>query len=163
MNETLALSHNRIALVLEKRDGSKYLTIIDAQDYPTVGALRWHHVHTGRTDYAKNQGTYLHRVILPGTALVDHKDHDGLNNTRSNLRPATHSENHANSPLLTNNTSGFKGVYWSKEKNKWQAQITIRGHRQNLGRYATPELAAEAYNKAASEAFGAHARLNEVT
>lgn len=54
--------------------------------------------------------------------------------------------------LSKNNTSGFKGVYWNKEKGKWVAQITFRRKNYNLGRYDNIEDAVAA-RKAAEERF----------
>lgn len=85
---------------------------------------------------------------------LDHKDRDGLNNRILNLRPATRQQNAANSNLSKRNTSGYKGVYWSKKMNCWWAAITIQGRQKSLGCYKTPEEAFEAYKIAATEAFG---------
>ena len=53
-----------------------------------------------------------------------------------------------------NNKSGYKGVYWSKERKKWCAQITINNKTKGLGRYDTIEEAIEARKKAAKEYYG---------
>lgn len=90
--------------------------------------------------------------------FVDHKDHDGLNNRRSNLRWATQSQNCVNTSKLARGVSGFRGV--SKMRNKWHAAVNVSKKRIHLGTYVTAEEAAKAYDRAAREHFGEFARLN---
>jgi hypothetical protein len=94
---------------------------------------------------------YVYGQFIP---RVDHKDRDGLNNRLINLRPATRSQNAANSNLSARNTSGYKGVYWSKKMNCWWAAITVNGRQKSLGCFDNPESAFEAYKIAATKAFG---------
>lgn len=111
---------------------------------------------------------YLHRVILSrmlGRELTradecDHIDLDKLNNQRSNLRLATHSENVRNRRKHRDNSSGYKGVYLSKKSYAWTAQICVHGKIKHLGSYKTPELAYEAYCKAAEIYHGDFARID---
>lgn len=95
----------------------------------------------------------LGRDLLPGER-VDHWDHNGLNNRRSNLRLATPSQNAINSRLAQNNTSGFKGVSWYKKTQKWKAQISFRGKRLGLGYFVSPQEAYAAYCEAAIRLYG---------
>lgn len=108
---------------------------------------------------------YMHRLILGLGAdeSVDHKDGDGLNNTRANLRPATHQQNLCNQILSAANTSGFKGVIRREQRNMtaWRAQIKFRGQNIFIGNYPTPEDAARAYDRKALELFGSFAKTNE--
>lgn len=103
---------------------------------------------------------YMHCVILPNVPRVDHRDGDGLNNQEGNLRTATHSQNLANRGPQKNNSSGYKGVSWSKCAQKWEARIKVRGRQQFLGLFSTPKQAAEVYDAAAKEAFGEFAFQN---
>lgn len=64
---------------------------------------------------------------------IDHIDRDRSNNRISNLRPATVSQNILNSKTSKKNTSGHKGVYWSKVRSKWVAQICVDRRAINLG------------------------------
>ena len=91
---------------------------------------------------------------------VDHKDRKGANNIWRNLRVATHSQNHGNRTKLSTNTSGYKGVCWDKSRNKWMSHIMVRGKRITIGRFNTPEQAAEAYRLKALELFGEFARCS---
>ena len=89
---------------------------------------------------------------------VDHINGCKWDNRACNLRECSQSENMANQGIAAHNTSGFKGVHWSKAANKWVAQIRVRGKNDHLGVFETKELASAAYEKAAKEAFGEFAR-----
>jgi len=92
---------------------------------------------------------------------VDHKDGNGLNNRKANLRLCTNSQNQANrNGTQRNNTSGFNGVTWSKHDKKWRAKIMLNKKRVHLGGYYTAAEAANAYDKAAIKLFGEFARVN---
>lgn len=88
---------------------------------------------------------------------VDHRDLGRGNNRWQNLRPATDSQNQANSAKRKCNSSGYKGVTW--HDGKWQAQIKVRGRCQFLGRFESPEAASLAYAAEAQQVFGEYARL----
>jgi len=107
-----------------------------------------------------------HRWILgePEGLQVDHIDGNGLNNQRHNLRVATRQQNMCNQPKYTNNTSGYKGVSFdnSSRLRPWAANIQANGKTKKIGRYATADLAAEAYNKAAIELHGEFTHLNVI-
>jgi hypothetical protein len=100
----------------------------------------------------------MHRVIA-GTAghlQTDHKDGDGLNNRRSNLRPCTSAQNKANVGLRSDNRSGFRGVSRNAQDNCWIARIQGR----HIGVFRDAVDAARAYDDAARKAFGEFAHLN---
>jgi hypothetical protein len=88
--------------------------------------------------------------------LLDHKDENRSNNSISNLRLADKSLNGANRGKQKNNTSGFKGV--KKHRQKWVAQITVKGENRYLGIFQSPQEAAYAYEKAAREFYGEFAK-----
>lgn len=108
----------------------------------------------------------LHRVImervlgrpLASNELVDHRDMNGLNCSRENLRLATNQQNQANRPAQKNNKSGYKGVFWYKRANKWRAVIKLDGKQIHLGLFSNPEDAYKAYLEKAKELFGEYAR-----
>lgn len=106
------------------------------------------------------KGYLVHRVIwLLQTgkwpeAEVDHVNGVGSDNRWLNLREATHAENGRNLKKKSNNSSGYAGVCWNKDCQKWMARITLHGTGYHLGLYDTPEDAAQAYNGAAAIVFG---------
>lgn len=102
---------------------------------------------------------YLHRA-LTGYSMVDHINHDTLDNRQTNLREVTPQQNQWNKRPMRGSSSKYKGVGWRSDKNKWDAQIRTNGKRRFLGYYEVEEQAAVAYDKAASELFGEFAWLN---
>lgn len=113
--------------------------------------------------YTKIKGKcfYLHRLIMnaPKGKYVDHLDGNGLNNVVSNLRLCTNSENGSYSKKRTSNTSGYKGVYFSRNKNLWVAQIRIN-YKKKTSYHKTKEDAARAYDALAKVYFKEFAILN---
>lgn len=89
---------------------------------------------------------------------IDHKNGDRLDNRIDNLRLATRSMNNGNSKKPKTNTSGFKGVYWHSQRERWCAGIRCNGQTTYLGLFDTPESAHEAYMAAARRIFGEFAR-----
>ncbi len=157
--KTIPLSKGKTALVSD-------------EDFKYLSRFKWYAGHTNpwqwyayRNAWVAGRKTMLtmHRHIMgsPRGMDVDHRDGDGLNNTRENLRICTRSENLQNRKLNANNTSGYRGVL--KYKNRWLVQMTIAGKRRRLGLFATAEEAAQAYNEAARRHYGQFARLNIIT
>lgn len=140
------------------------VALVDDEDYDRVSQYKWHSNPHGRTTYAQrtdrsgDQRTteLLHRFILRTSAedLVDHIDGDGLNNTRSNLRLATHSQNMKNRRKHRNNKSGYTGVHWNKTNQRWRARIKAEGKSIHLGYFVDAEEAAQARDRAAAELHG---------
>ena len=151
------------------------VALVDDEDYELVSQYRWHVVQRsrrGRTDmgpYAqanirladgRETTTKMHNLIM-GAKGIDHRNGDGLDNRRSNLRPATHGQNGANRPMTASNTAGFKGVQHHRGGGKpWRAQIGVGRKKYHLGLFATPEAAARAYDAAARKFHSDFARLN---
>lgn len=143
---------------------------VDAEDLPLVQSYRWWAKQNGNTFYAaadvslgrhQRERLLMHRVILgasPGES-VDHIDGDGLNNCRANLRLATKSQNMMNARVRRDSTSGYRGVSYCRYTGRWQANIKKNGKRTFLGRFDTPEQAAEAYRQAADRLFGEYRRI----
>lgn len=142
--------------------------IIDAEDAHLFYLWNWKaKVSTLATYGVRNcieNGTWkelsIHRIILsaPHHLCVDHKDGNGLNNIRSNLRLSTKTQNAYNQKLSINNSSGFKGVHWCKRAEKWKSGIRFSGRSISLGYYATPQLAYAAYCKASAKYHGEFGR-----
>ena len=89
---------------------------------------------------------------------MDHRDGDGLNNRRSNLRRATFEENGRNRCGNHISTSKYRGVF--KHKNRWIAQIKYGRKSRHIGSFVDEIAAARAYDSVAFAVFGDFARLN---
>lgn len=150
--------------------GSNLVALVDDEDYELVMASGpWSAHPSRRTTYAKRHtrrktGTswtvqQLH-TFLTGWPMVDHADCDGLNNQRSNLRPATRRPNGGNRRKSPNCRSPYKGVSWSGGSRPWRAQIYAGGKSAHLGYFSTQEGAARAYDAAAIATWGEYARPN---
>lgn len=105
----------------------------------------------------------VHRVVykmLRGRTprMLDHIDNDPLNNRIENLRPCTPSQNAQNRKRPVNNTSGVKGVYWNRAKNKWMARVMTGGARTFIGYFSSLDAAAEAVQTARSKQHQLFAR-----
>jgi hypothetical protein len=148
------------------------VAVIDAEDAERVTAHKWTATFNRRTGkyYAKRsvggrghqRTVYLHLFIMNAEQgrQVDHKNGNGLDNRKSNLRLATSGQNRQNEPVRSTSKSGFKGVSFSKALGKWEAQISDKGKGVRLGYFDTPEDAARAYDRKAKEIFGEFAWLN---
>jgi len=147
-----------------------YEALVDDCDYEFLIKMGlWFAAWNGRNWYAarkENEKTILmHRVIMekhdPGfKGNIDHIDTNELNNQYSNLRIATKSQNGANRGPQKNNTSGYKGVYWCKKRQKWETYVTYQNVRSHLGYFNTPEEAARVYDCAAWSLWEDYAKLN---
>jgi hypothetical protein len=106
----------------------------------------------------------MHREILrpPGHLVVDHINHNGLDNRKANLRHATRAQNNFNRLIIIreDSSSKYKGVSWRKRKKKWRARICINGERKHIGYFKDEIHAAKAYDKAAKKYHGEFASLN---
>jgi len=150
--------------------------LIDDDMFDRVSYFKWHVVKklrtTGIVYYALTNiyvnGKYtcllMHRLIMgiPDPLQVDHRNSNGLNNQKHNLRICTGQQNSQNSRKTTNSTSIYKGVSYVTKKNKWRSRIMVNGNPIHLGYYGTEIQAAIAYNNSAIKYFGDFALLNMV-
>ena len=94
----------------------------------------------------------LHRMVMPGVDLVDHKSRNKLDNRKDNLRPATVAESAHNKDKYKCNKSKYKGVTQSKRNgDKWESNIRVNGKKLYLGLFTTQEQAALLYDIAAKK------------
>lgn len=107
---------------------------------------------------------YAHRLAwLMVTGLMPETDIDHVNglkddNRLTNLRLATRSQNNGNARRRKDNTSGYKGVSFHPQTEKWRAAIHIKGRKHHIGLFQTPEEAHQAYINQAKQVFGEFAK-----
>jgi len=98
-------------------------------------------------------------MAAPNHLFVDHIDHNGLNNRRSNLRLCTLAQNNRNMVSRTG-SSKYKGVCWHGGTKKWNAKIRLNRKCYHIGLFTDEIAAAKAYDKKAKELHGQFACLN---
>lgn len=141
------------------------VALVDDEDYEHLNQWKWSALYTCKNWYAARSGSkiLLHRIIIQAQAgqFVDHRDRNGLNCQKNNLRFCTRSQNQMNR-YCAHGKSKFKGVWFRLDTLKWQAEIRFNHKRVSLGCYFTEEEAAEIYNQAAIRYHGQFANLNVV-
>ncbi len=148
----------------------KYATV-DDEDFEWLNSFKWYAAKSGRSWYVvrescaggKSQTLKMHRLLIFGCPEVDHKNSNGLDNRKENLRAASKHENQRNQRKQIRPTgSRYKGVTWYKRGRSWGARIGNgkRGNRLWLGAFRTQTEAARAYDVAAKKLYGDFARPN---
>lgn len=145
--------------------------LVDDEDYELVSQYKWCAVKDGNTYYAqswlyvdgKKTTIRMHRIVVGAIKgqQVDHKNGNGLDNCKENLRLCTTTQNSMNQ-RSNGGTSIYKGVNWKKTENCWEAGIRVGGKRKFLGHFKEEIEAAKAYDSAALEYFGEFASINGV-
>ena len=151
-----------------------FRALVDDQDFQFLNGFKWcvkkHHrglyAHRAIRNKAGSKSTItMHRQIMPDLIQIDHKNGNGLDNRRENLRPASAVQNKRNQRKrrrVGGTSSKYKGVCWFKGTGKWHAQIGLNGKRRHLGFFVSEIAAARAYNEAAVLHHGEFAVLNEI-
>ncbi len=149
------------------------LILVSDEDYDYLIQWNWSKIFNGRDGRicrceiinGKRSTIYLHEVIAERMELnldyiIDHKDRNQNNNQRNNLRNVTSSQSNINRGLGKNNKTGYKGVYFDEEHQKYRASVRINRILKHLGYYDTPEKAAYEYDFWVKFYFGEFAVLN---
>jgi hypothetical protein len=146
--------------------------IVDEEDYDFLNQYKWYadyqpgiygfyarrNLYLGVIDgKEKWKAIMMHRLImerflgreLERREVIDHINHDSLDNRRCNLRVASQRQNTQN--RNEKSSSKYPGVYWHNPTQKWHAQITINGKRKHLGLFVDEREAAKAYEEACRE------------
>lgn len=137
--------------------------IVDDEDYEWLSERKWHIGGSGyAVRFSKRKCCLMHREIMktPRGMDVDHINGNTLDNRKENLRNCTRSQNNMNRNAYRKTLSGFKGVYWDKEKHLWYSRITYSGTDFRLGYFRDPVDAALAYDDAARKHYGEFAHTN---
>ncbi len=147
---------------------------VDDEYFEYLSQFTWHankapntyYASRGYNDNGKPKSIAMHRDIMKPAKgfVVDHIDHDGLNNQRSNLRVCTHKENLRNRNSMKGSTSKYVGVYrrktLDKRYNREYYYYIAQVNGVSAGCFKNEDDAARAYNKAVFEKHGEFANLN---
>ena len=172
---TLSAFRNRPRACPPNNNGCKHriipltqgkFAIVDAEDYERLSRHKWCAAKSNGRFYAQRtengRTIKMHREIMnpPPGMVCDHKNHNTLDNRKSNLRICTVSQNQQNRLPSTGGTSQYKGVAWNEGHQKWAAQIQHNRRQIHIGYYDYEADAAIAYDDMAVELFGEFACLN---
>lgn len=132
------------------------VAIVDDDDFEYLSRTSWYLDVGGYAVNKTNKIVFMHRLVAktPEGMFTDHINGNKLDNRKENLRHCTKTENMRNRGKQNNNTSGYKGVFWSIRAKRWRAQIVIERKAIHLGLFDTPEDAHTAYKLAEEAYFG---------
>jgi len=141
---------------------SKLKALVDDEDFERLSKFNWfvagssigrnNDSHRGRH---KNKRISLASEIMNKPNLMfDHKDRDGFNNRKSNLRVCNYTQNNVNRAKRKGTSSIYKGVSLNKKSNRWDVFIRISGKSTRVGETYTEECAGKVYDFYAKKQFG---------
>jgi hypothetical protein len=156
MSKQIPLTRGKFAIVDDEfyDELSKYEWSIDGSGYPQRSikcGKGWKPIR-------------MHRIVmgLVGRQMADHINLNKLDTRVCNLRICNAEENVRHRGINKNNKSGYKGVYYNKNRNVYQSYITVSYSHFFIGAFLIPREAAEAYDKRAIELFGEFAMTNKM-
>lgn len=142
-----------------------HICLFDLEDYDKIKEYHWHKNSNGYAvcNIQRNNEWItisIHRLVMdaPDGVEIDHIHGNKLDNRKSELRIVAQSDNKKNRSINTNNTSGYKGVSWNKNKQKWVANIQCNGQQFYLGAFESVYDAYICYENAAKTLFGEYKR-----
>ena len=142
--------------------GKNKFFLIDNEDFAWISKIRWHlspagypRTTTYDSETKKTKPIILHKIIMGDSSgyYVDHINRNKLDNRKKNLRWCTPSQNRINSKIRKDSYSKEKGVYFSKDRNKWCAYIQVDGKNKGLGNFYNKEDAIRVREKASKKHF----------
>jgi hypothetical protein len=140
------------------------IAIIDLEDVENVSLYKWH--SSPKTKYVQSSKTknrpmlHLHHLVMNfnksenKNLMVDHINRDRMDNRKENLRIVNFTENAINKGTQSNNTSGYPGIHFGKERQKWEASVKLNKRKIHLGRFDTLEEAVQARLAGEMKYFG---------
>lgn len=145
-----------------------HVALVDDENYDSIIIFTWRSIPEKHTNYAiKGWSPETHMQMAnavmgqpPKGYTWDHKDRNGLNNQKNNLRLATPQQNAANRTNTKKSLSSFRGVARYHLHHKWAARVKVDNKLIFLGFFDNKEEAARCYDKAAIKYFGEFANLN---
>jgi len=150
------------------------VALVDDEDHTKINQYKWraqwdpdiqNFYAIRSTGSNTNRKTILmHRQIAgtPPGQKTDHRNHNTLDNRKTNLRICSNAENQMNQRKQSGCSSKYKGVHWDKQQKEWRASIQNNRKKYYLGHFDNEVDAARAYNVAAVKKFGEYALLNNV-
>lgn len=154
--ETAVLDESLNCMVLRTKSG--HTILFDVEDFELLSQYTWTATYNSkRTSYyacttikkadGKRTTMSMHRLLMDMrydlTHQVDHKNHNGLDNRRCNLRKCTRSQNQWNRRKAKNNTTGFSGVWWDQKLNMFRGSVNCKGKRYFTSYCTTARKAAK--------------------
>lgn len=146
--------------------------LVDDEDFERINKYHWHAPRQRSGVYAvrditkngKRKRLHMHREIIgyKEGMVVDHINHNCLDNRKSNLRLCTNTQNSMNMFSHKGSRSQYKGVYFHKSSGHWQSSIRVCKKLIHLGTYKEERDAAKAYNINAKKYFKEFAYLNKI-
>jgi hypothetical protein len=161
-------------IIINSKKNGTHVVLVDDEDFHELNKFKWRLSKGRYTFYAQrhvnNNGiitsVLLHRQImnkhLQKRLVIDHINHNGLDNRKCNLRTVSYAQNSQNKTSKLNATSKYLGVYFDKKKLKYRVQIMVNKKTRYIGLYVNENDAAQAYNKEALKHFGEYANLNKI-
>ena len=160
-------------IILSSKKYPNLKCIVDNEDYEILIQYTWNPIVSKYNDviytiaWINHKHVYMHRFIMQlhgndiKNKMIDHEDHNGLNNQKENLRVCSNTDNQHNSNKKKNaKTSKYKGVSYHIKDKKYRARIMLNTKGIFIGNYDTEKEAALAYNEKAIELFREFACLN---
>lgn len=145
VNKYIFYENYGILEIISKQYG-KHKVYFDLEDYDLISNYHWRLQPDKcfNTHYAITKDNILmHRLILSPekSKVIDHKNHNGLDNRKQNLKICTQLENMQNQRLRKTNKSGYSNISYEKERNKWLVKFVYNKKVYKIGRYNTIEEA----------------------
>lgn len=163
-----------IVLTLKSKKYGAMACLYDDADHELISKYKWRvqkgrntfyavtYIRDGVRKYRSSYGMHQLLVSVEKGKCRDHKNRNGLDNRRENLRISTIQENNRNATIQRNNTTGYRGVDYNKNHKLFRARVNINRKSVYCRYFKTKEEAALAYNEAAKIHFGEYANLNVV-